>query len=143
MGQRQGEESGRAEPSGTKVPGDLSAYEWRNRLLLIFAADAEDVGYKTQMAELDGQEDGIGDRDLVVFSILQDGPSMAGERELDEDDAEALRARFEVEPDTFMVVLAGKDGRAKLQRDYPIPIRDIFDLIDSMPMRQQEMREHE
>ena len=134
---------GRAEAAGMNVPGDLSAYEWRNRLLLIFAVDAEDVGFKTQMAELDGQEEGIEDRDLVIFSILQYGPSMAGERSLDEDDAEALRARFEVEPDTFMVVLIGKDGGAKLQKDHPLPIGDIFDLIDSMPMRQQEMRECE
>jgi hypothetical protein len=35
--------------------------------------------------------------------------------------------------------LIGKDGTVKLRSAEPVPVKDIFGLIDSMPMRRQEM----
>ena len=42
----------------------------------------------------------------------------------------------------FWIVLIGKDGGVKLRSD-DAGLDQIFDLIDSMPMRQAEMREQE
>ena len=38
------------------------------------------------------------------------------------------------------VVLVGKDGSEKLRRTGVVDPTELFDLIDSMPMRQEEMR---
>jgi hypothetical protein len=40
----------------------------------------------------------------------------------------------------FEVLLVGKDGRVKLRRDAPVAASEIAALIDTMPMRQDEMR---
>jgi hypothetical protein len=40
----------------------------------------------------------------------------------------------------FQVLLLGKDGGVKLRRDKPVAASEIIALIDTMPMRQEEMR---
>jgi len=42
--------------------------------------------------------------------------------------------------DDFAVIPVGKDGTVKLRKDRPVAPKDIFRLIDSMPMRQREMK---
>ncbi len=42
--------------------------------------------------------------------------------------------------DAFKVVLYGKDGLKKLESKTPVSQKDLNSLIDSMPMRQSEMR---
>lgn len=40
----------------------------------------------------------------------------------------------------FEVLLVGKDGTVKLRSDKPVAASEINALIDTMPMRQEEMR---
>lgn len=40
----------------------------------------------------------------------------------------------------FEAILIGLDGTTKLRRKRAIPIDELFDLIDSMPMRQEKMQ---
>ena len=41
---------------------------------------------------------------------------------------------------TFELLLVGKDGGVKLRREKPVAASEITALIDTMPMRQNEMR---
>jgi hypothetical protein len=41
----------------------------------------------------------------------------------------------------FSLILVGKDGGIKLKRSDQVDLREVFELIDSMPMRQNEMRQ--
>jgi hypothetical protein len=82
----------------------------------------------------------VADRDLLVFSLISNGQSRMGEDVLSRQEAENIRRRFQVTPDEFRVVLLGKDGTVKLS-ETEVRLSDVFALIDSMPMRQQEMRE--
>ena len=67
------------------------------------------------------------ERDLVVLEALgAEGAS--------------LRRRFALPADAFRAVLVGKDGEAKIVAAEPIPIRILFETIDAMPMRRDEMR---
>jgi hypothetical protein len=58
---------------------------------------------------------------------------------LSEKAAEKTRLRFGVRSGHFQALLIGKDGTVKLRSAEPLPAKDIFGLIDSMPMRRQEM----
>jgi hypothetical protein len=51
-----------------------------------------------------------------------------------------MRHRFKVEPPDFLVILIGKDGEEKLSNKAPVPVDQLERLIDSMPMRKDEMR---
>jgi hypothetical protein len=119
---------------------DLTRYRWRHRLLLIFSPASQTPAFQKLVDQLQQQREGVADRDLMVFSLVSDGPSRAGEAVLNRQEAENLRWRFRVKADEFRVVLIGKDGTVKLSES-AVNLSDIFALIDSMPMRQQEMQE--
>jgi len=119
---------------------DLKQYQWQHRLLLLFAPSVEDPAYQALGRELQEQARGVQDRDLMVFQVLEQGPSLVAGQEISSAAAQALRQRFAVRSGTCTVVLVGKDGGVKLQRTGQVALADIFALIDSMPMRQQERR---
>ena len=129
---------GSGQPQGTL---DLAAYVWKNRLLLLFASSNEDGSYQEFMKKLQKQEDEIVERDLLVFSIFERGQSRFGNSVIDRHSAASLRDKFSIIPGQFTVVLVGKDGGEKLRRGAAVDIDDIFSVIDSMPMRQREMKE--
>jgi hypothetical protein len=52
-----------------------------------------------------------------------------------------LRKKFGVTADEFEVILIGKDGTVKLRSKAAVSTSALFQLIDAMPMRQEEMRE--
>jgi hypothetical protein len=60
---------------------------------------------------------------------------------LDRKDADSIRTHFAIPSNTFSLILVGKDGGTKLKRSDQVDLREILGLIDSMPMRQNEMRQ--
>ena len=123
------------------LAGDLASYRWKNRLLLLFAPSESEPGFADFDRRLAQERLGVADRDLVVFRIMEEGPSRVAQQPLPPEDVENLRRRFEVVAGRFTAILIGKDGGVKMRREHRADLREIFDRIDSMPMRQQEMRE--
>ena len=119
---------------------DFGQYRWQNRLLFLFSPSPEVPAFQTLSRELSRNPDGVRDRDLLVFSVLEQGPSFLGPQETTSEEAESLRRRFGVTRGAFTLLLVGKDGTVKLQREGMTALKDIFKLIDSMPMRRREMR---
>ncbi len=117
----------------------MSVYRWKNRPLLVFAPSAQSAQLARQRAILSGNSAGLRDRDMVVIYVIGNrvraqfgrGPGMG---------AAALRRRYGVPRDQFRAILVGKDTGAKLSSRGPVSVGRIFRLIDSMPMRQREMR---
>jgi len=124
---------------GERMDFDLDAYQWKNRILLVFAPSSDADAYKRQTREFEGQEDGIADRDLIVLELFENGGSRLGNTPLSERVATLMRRQFGVEAGKFSIVLIGKDGTVKLRSPGPISVSEIFSLIDAMPMRKREM----
>jgi hypothetical protein len=120
---------------------DLTSYRWKNRLLLVFSPTESDPGFAAFDPNVSRELAAVKDRDLIVFRVFEKGPSRVDEHPLSSEDAQNLRRRFEVGPGRFTVILIGKDGGVKMVREHRAELQEIFDLIDSMPMRQREMRE--
>ena len=51
----------------------------------------------------------------------------------------SIRKRFNF--DNFNLILIGKDGGVKYNNNEPVKINKIFEIIDKMPMRMQEIKE--
>jgi hypothetical protein len=122
---------------------DLTQYQWKNRLLLLFSPSPENPAYQAIVRQLQEKASGVRERDLLVFHVLEPGKSFMNSREISPAGAKALRQRFAIAPGTFTLVLVGKDGGVKLKRTDRVALAEIFGLIDSMPMRQQEMQKQE
>ena len=116
----------------------LDGYRWQNRLLLVFAPDADSALYHRQQEMLLVAERGLNERDVVIIFVIRDAVSTKG-RPAAAVAAVDLRDAYGVLPHEFRVLLIGKDGGVKLRQEEPISMADLFALIDSMPMRKQEI----
>jgi hypothetical protein len=121
-------------------PFSMAAYRWQKRPLLVFARNESSPRLQQQLAAVEATRDRFEERDMVLIVVLAAGPYRAGEGPLSEDDGDRLRKAYGVREDAFAVRLVGKDGGVKRRADDVVPMEELYDLIDSMPMRQQEMR---
>jgi hypothetical protein len=119
---------------------DLNAYQWKNRLLLLFASSEEDQAYLTLKKEIDRQAMEVKDRDLLVFYVLERGESRLSQDRLNPHQALFLKRHLSVPSGRFTIILIGKDGGEKIRQESPVDLKEIFAIIDAMPMRQQEMK---
>ncbi len=95
----------------TALP-DLSAHQWRHRVLVIDTPSRDADEYRRQSAALAAASAGLQERHVEVLTQT----------------AQAFRVR-----------LVGKDGGVKLDRGEPVDVPTLFALIDAMPMRRAEM----
>jgi hypothetical protein len=119
----------------------LKDYQWKNRLILAFSPSTKDKGYRAFAKDIALQAEEVIDRDLLVFHILETGEIRLGETSLPTGSGNYIRESFSIRPGRFTVLLIGKDGGVKLRREGGVELGEIFSLIDTMPMRQREMRE--
>ena len=120
---------------------DLSRFQWKNRLLFLFAPSRDHPLFNKLHQSLFSQKAEVADRDLIIFEILESGPSSMNTEYIDPQSAQSLREKFDIPLGEFTVILVGKDGGIKMKRQDQTELEDIFRLIDAMPMRRQEMRE--
>ena len=75
---------------------------------------------------------------MVLGVIVADGASTLGGQAVGTDQARRLRTQFGIGPNSFSVVLIGKDGGEKLRVNGVPDLQAIYAVIDGMPMRQRE-----
>jgi len=107
----------------------LKDHKWKNRVVLLFAPNISDAKLIAQQKIILNNKLGFEERDLVVLSFV-----------LEDKKSKDLRAKFKVQDDKFTFILIGKDGGVKLSKSEVVLSKDLFGLIDSMPMRKSEMR---
>ena len=120
---------------------DLAQFQWKNRLLFLFAEDANNPFFKNLQSQIRAQKAEVDDRDLIVFEVPAQGPARMNTSPLNKKEADSIRNHFAVPSNAFNLILVGKDGGIKLKRSDPVDLREVFGLIDSMPMRQREMQQ--
>ncbi|MFS0517401.1 DUF4174 domain-containing protein [Nostoc sp. UIC 10607] len=120
---------------------NLSSKKWKNRVLLVFAPSVDNHTYQQQMQLLQEHNSGFADRDLVLVQVLATDESYANKQPIDASSAAKLREYFGVDKENFRVVLVGKDSGVKRSDTTPVKATAIFEEIDAMPMRQQEIQE--
>jgi hypothetical protein len=122
---------------GPGVPAGVHTFEdthWEHRVLLVFPGpDAS--AWRQQRERLDAARDALAERDILVV-VVGDTPAP-----IQLPQADAARARWKVGPAEAQAVLVGKDGGEKWRAALPTPLEPVFELVDTMPMRQREVRE--
>ncbi|MBT8182845.1 MAG: DUF4174 domain-containing protein [Eudoraea sp.] len=113
---------------------ELTEFKWKNRVLLIIDTKNDLHARDLQIGKFVTRNDKMKERDLVLFVCT-------GKEVLDKDGL-----KTDIDPDKISygefqgVVLIGKDGGVKLRKNFIVEPKEIFDLIDQMPMRRAEMK---
>ena len=111
---------------------DISQLVWKNRIILILSA--KDGSDDEQVFEK--YDDQIKDRDVVWFILKDDQVVTNYLKKLSSEFSSRTKNSFLIESGS--VLLIGKDGGIKA-RAKKLNLDAIFQEIDSMPMRRQEM----
>ena len=122
----------------TDAPFTLKQYQWRNRVLVVSAPTEDDKNLKEQQNEVALTSKEFADRDMELVTLLNNADSTAGNRKLTAEEAETARAALGIDPGSFALRLIGKDGSVKLSVNKATRMKEIYALIDTMPMRLSE-----
>jgi hypothetical protein len=125
--------------NGPEIP--LESFQWENRILVLFASHSDDESYQTQINKFSSLDDQFKDRDLILFSIFNEGCSTLNDEVISDSSSQSIRERLSPQENSYFIFLIGKDGGVKLKQDEVLEPDELFRVIDRMPMRQREMRE--
>ena len=109
----------------------LDQARWKMRVLIIYAPLGSEEQLARQEELLRSRDRELEERDVAQIVLRSRA-----------EDAK-IAARFELPEANFAVLLIGKDGGEKLRSRDVVSPETLFRLIDSMPMRQEEMRQRE
>ena len=104
---------------------ELNQYLWKNRIILTFADDQDHPDLIRLKAEMKENECQILNRYLLHFHFNNDGKT---------------GNQITTNDQSFRILLIGKDGGIKYESNQYVSLIQLFDLIDLMPMRQDEMQ---
>lgn len=120
----------------------LNPLQWNKRVILIFK-DASNQVAQEQHEQFTANQQALDERDLTVITIPASGALLIDGIPQPDSEALAFRESFDIKmsaADGFAVILIGKDGGEKSRNTETTPWSNFAQLIDSMPMRQSEMR---
>ena len=113
---------------------DLSNYTWKNRIVILYENDTNTADVKSALQIIDNNTSKFTERDILVF-VYKDNVFYSVNRK-----ATDIK-KLDILPNTNDgYILIGKDGGIKFKASYPFNLAQLFNLIDSMPMRKSEMR---
>ena len=104
---------------------ELNQYLWKNRIILTFADDEDHPDLIKLKAEMKENNCEILNRDLLHFHLSNDCKN---------------GNHITTNDQSFRILLIGKDGGIKYESNRSVSLIQLFELIDSMPMRQDEMQ---
>jgi hypothetical protein len=114
------------------LPERIKAQRWQKRVVVLCAPTAQTPDLAQQKASMASASAQVETRDILVLEAV--------EAELSTAEKQYVRQNLGVTPGGFAVVLIGKDGSVKRKDNKPIDPKVLFQTIDTMPMRRQEMR---
>ncbi len=106
----------------------LTQYLWKRRVVMSFSAAESTPERISLLKQIKQYQCEFDDRQMVHIDLI------AGS-----SDHQLLSRQFSVPNKNFNLVLLGKDGGVKLLTSQP-SVENLLTLIDTMPMRQRELR---
>jgi len=125
----------------------MDRLEWSYRPIVVIADSTNDPTLSDIGIVLRQSRDALADRDVMVVTVAGNevtvwDPALNEAPELSFD-ADRLREAYARAGEPVSITLVGKDGGIKERGSRPGDIQDMLDLIDTMPMRQREVRARE
>lgn len=130
-------------PMNAAHANPLADLQWEKRVVLLFAKSRSDAALDKQVELLRERRPDLQERDMLVIVVegAQDAIPAIGYTPLPRGSGRNLRNLFSPAKRGFTGILIGKDGQEKSRWQSPAQPDTIFELVDAMPMRAQEMKD--
>ncbi len=120
---------------------NLKNLEWENRIIIVLSDKNNFV--KQQIDDLRNYSEEIIDRDLVIIysegdDLIVSFDGFESKNKIDEASYLNIHKKYYDKDSRFLLI--GKDGGIKIDKNEFIESKEIFKIIDDMPMRKIEMK---
>lgn len=105
----------------------------------MFAPTDSDPRLLETLSRIEASRCELDSRDMVLGVMVSEGTSTLDGQAIDAGAAKQLMEQYAVGPESFRVLLIGKDGGEKRRVNDVPDLGAIYALIDGMPMRGREM----
>ena len=119
---------------------DVSDLKWTKRILVAKLNTMESAESATLRNTLSERQIEVDNRHLVLIQLCEDSESLINEKRLSDAEAQAVNTHFGLTDQKNGIWLVGKDGTIKASYQLPLDLDAVFALIDTMSMRQDEMK---
>jgi hypothetical protein len=116
---------------------------WQNRVLVIQSSDIQNEFYINQLSQFIDQEKELADRKMIIYELINNQYRLTDYSKtllVSEWKSLGLKSMDIRGSDDFKVTLLGLDGEKKLEQNELLKAKELYRIIDSMPMRQSELR---
>lgn len=123
---------------------NLEGFRWKNRIVIVKSSLGATQQYQEQLEAFEDVQEAFSERKLVAFYVTDDSYKMIDYTKGAASKSDKLSASFANdllnEQNGFEVILIGLDGGVKLRQTELLTKEQLFQLIDSMPMRANEIK---
>ena len=131
--------------ASSATAGPLEDYRWKNRIIVLDFPEGSALSLSKLERHIRREKKAAEERDVVFLHV---GELAHGDRNyavsLSEEERDEIRRTMKLgETEVPTIYLIGKDGTGKAIQRGVFDLTRFWRLIDTMPMRQREMREGE
>ena len=120
-------------PNISKINDHLKDFKWKNRVLVVFTNDKEEIN---DLKTIHNKE--FTEREFVIIQF--DGEnSFIDNKLMSKRFSESIKKKVKDIPEKVYLILIGKDGEIKNLYTKNTNLNEIFSEVDKMPMRINEM----
>lgn len=121
---------------------EISSHLRENRVLIVMTTDTDNEQFQGQVKQLEENVPGLRERKLIVYLATPEAYKIFNSKTDNWIPDASLYKNYKRKDSTIELVLIGLDGGVKDIKYSFTPIQDIFAIIDTMPMRQSELRKN-
>ena len=122
---------------------DLEKHLWNHRVIILYTPDSTLSHYQNQLTEFRKVDHDLGERKIALYQVIDQSYMYTDFKKNTSQrfpwlplDQKNLKIK---DRSTTSLTLIGLDGGIKLQTQRLVKRKELFDIIDSMPMRRAEL----
>lgn len=119
---------------------ELTQHQWQHRIILLVADSFENDSLKNQKDLLSRFPEELKERKLIIYEISPNYYRIGTDSNNTELGTATVFQKYNDTNESFKIVLIGLDGGTKFEKNNLVDPKTLFDLIDTMPMRKDELR---
>ena len=119
---------------------NLKKHQWIYRLILIISSDLKSEIYTSQIKEFKTSAKAFNERKLLTYYVLPKSYRHGNSSDNKWLDGSELYTTYNPSNSNFKVILIGLDGRPKVEQSELLTSKELFSIIDGMPMRRSEIK---
>ena len=123
---------------------DLEKHQWKNRVLIVKTLDVQSKKYNNQLKEFRNSTEALINRKLILYKIVEDDFTLTNYNNSRLNSFGKVSGKLAESilnaKENFEVILIGLDGGIKIQQTKVLTKENLFNTIDAMPMRRNEIK---